>query len=185
MNKNTLLIIASILTLGSVAAFIGYRNYTKSFSPEAEATFQQNGFKIGITFCQPAKKGRLLFGREQDKALVPYNKVWRTGANEATVFTLTKNVQIAGTPIQAGTYSLWTIPGPGNWQVVINQESGQWGTEYNDGKDLARIEVPIRIKTPVTENFTIYFEEKENGANMILSWDQTEAVIPITADNFE
>lgn len=184
MNKNSLLVLGIVLTLCSVVAFIGYRNYTKSFSPEAEAGFEQDGFKIRVTYCQPAKKGRLIFGREQDNALVPYNKVWRTGANESTGLTITKDIQIAGTPIKAGTYSLWTIPGPGTWQVVINEETGQWGTEYNDGKDLARIEVPIRIKTQVTENFTIYFEEKEKGTDMILSWDQTEAVVPIVY-NFE
>lgn len=182
MNKKPLLIVSFVIVFCSVAAFLGYRNYTKSFSPEAEAAFEKGELKVRVTYCQPAKKGRLLFGREQDNALVPYDRVWRTGANEATLITFAWDVILAGTPIPAGTYSLWTIPGPGSWQIVINEETGQWGTEYNDGMNFARIEVPIRIKTPVTENFTIYFEETISGANMILSWDQTEAIVPI---NFE
>lgn len=179
MNKKTLPLLIGLIAFCSVAAFLGYRNYTKSFSPEAEARYEKGNLKIKVTYCQPAKKGRLIFGREQDNALVPYNKVWRTGANEATLITLSQDVDIAGTRVKAGTYSLWTIPGPGSWQVVLNEETGQWGTEYNDGKNLARIEVPIRIKNPVTQNFTIYFEEATEGVTMVLSWDQTEALVPI------
>ncbi|MPR34652.1 DUF2911 domain-containing protein [Salmonirosea aquatica] len=181
MNKKILLV-SGIGVLTLAALFIGYRQYTKSFSPEAVAEYQQGGLNVRVQYCRPARKGRLIFGREQDNALVPYDRVWRTGANEATLITFAENVRVANTPIEAGTYSLWTIPGQAQWQVVLNEETGQWGTQYNDGLDVARIEVPIRVHPKTVENFKIYFEDQPDGADMILSWAHTEAVVPIRPD---
>ncbi|WP_373513269.1 DUF2911 domain-containing protein [Persicitalea sp.] len=181
MKKKVLLLVTIALAILVAAAFFGYRGYTKSFSPEAVAEFDQNGLDVRVKYCRPAKKGRLIFGRETDNALVPYDKVWRTGANEATLITFANDVSVAETPVPAGTYSLWSVPGPAKWQLVINRETGQWGTEYNDGMDFARIEVPIRVNPQVTEDFKIFFHEKPYGTDLILNWDQTEAVAPIRA----
>lgn len=181
MNKK-LLLPGGIGILVAVALFIGYRSYTKSLSPEAVADFSQNGLVVRVKYCSPARKGRLIFGRLQDEALVPYGRVWRTGANEATVITFSENVRVANTPIKAGTYSLWTVPGPAHWQIVLNEETGQWGTQYNDGLDIARVEVPIRVQPKPVENFKIYFEEKNQGTEMILSWEHTEAIVSIRPD---
>jgi hypothetical protein len=183
MNKKVLLA-SSVVGVLLIAAFVGYRSYTKTFSPEAVALYEGDSLTVRVQYCRPAKKGRLIFGREQDNALVPYDKVWRTGANEATLITFSRAVRVAGHPVKAGTYSLWTIPGPARWEIVLNQETGQWGTEYNDGMDLFRAQVPIRIDPSVTENFRIYFEETPTGPNLILDWDQTEAIIPIRG-NYE
>ena len=182
MKKRVLLFSATFLVILVAAAFIGYRSYTKSFSPEASAKFDRNGLDVRVEYCRPAKKDRLIFGRESDKALVPYDKVWRTGANEATLITFANDVTVADTPVPAGTYSLWSIPGPAKWQLVINRETGQWGTRYNDGLDLARIEIPIRVNPQVTEDFRIFFEPKPYGADLVLNWDQTEAIAAIRAD---
>lgn len=182
MKKKVLLLSAIFLIILVAAAFISYRSYTKSFSPEAMVEFDQNGLNIRVQYCRPAKKGRLIFGRETDSALVPYDKVWRTGANEATLITFANDVKVADTSVPAGTYSLWSIPGPAKWQLVINRETGQWGTQYNDGMDLARIEVPIRVNPQVTENFKIFFESKPYGTDLILNWDQTEAIAAIRAE---
>lgn len=182
MKKRVLLISAIFLAILVVAAFIGYRSYTKSFSPEAVAKFDQNGLDIRVQYCRPAKKGRLIFGRETDNALVPYDKVWRTGANEATLITFANDVTVVDTPVPAGTYSLWSIPGPAKWQLVLNRETGQWGTQYNDGMDLTRIEVPIRVNPQVTEKFKVFFEPKPYGTDLILNWDQTEAIAAIRAE---
>jgi len=181
MDKKILLA-GSIGVLVVAALFVGYRTYTKSFSPEAVAEFEHEGLAVRVQYCRPAQRGRLIFGRAQDNALVPYGRVWRTGTNEATLITFSENVHIASTPIKAGTYSLWTIPGPARWQVVLNEETGQWGTQYNDGMDLARVEVPTRVEPKTVENFKIYFEDLPNGADMVLSWAHTEAVVPIRPD---
>ncbi|MCE7067675.1 DUF2911 domain-containing protein [Dyadobacter sp. CY326] len=177
--KRILLIGVALLAIGLVG-FFGVRKYTKSFSPEAVAETNVNGVSVKVTYSKPSKKGRLLFGREQDKALLPYGKVWRTGANEATLIELGSGLSIGGKPVKAGTYSLYSVPGQSTWKIILNSEVGQWGTEYNDGKDILNVDVPIRIRPKVQELFDIYFEEISGGVNMILSWDQTEALVPIT-----
>jgi hypothetical protein len=177
--KRILLIVFALIIV-ALAGFWGVRKYTKSFSPEAVAETSQHGIKLKIFYGQPSKKGRLIFGREQDKALLPYGKVWRTGANEATLIELEEDVIMGGKPVKAGTYSLFSVPGQSSWKIILNSETGQWGTEYNDGKNVMSVEVPIRIRPSVQETFQIYFEEIPNGVNMVLSWDQTEALVPFT-----
>ena len=177
--KKVLLIILGLLLFIAIG-FFGVRTYTKSFSPETTAEYNKGGLDVKVEYSQPAKKGRFIFGREEDKALLPYGKVWRTGANEATVIEFSEEVLFAAKPVAAGKYSLWTIPGPGSWKVILNSETGQWGTNYNDGMNILTSEVPIRVRPKVQELFKIYFEPKPAGADLILSWDQTEAIIPIT-----
>ncbi|WP_439555303.1 DUF2911 domain-containing protein [Dyadobacter sp.] len=174
------LLILLVVVIAGVIGFAGMRMYTKSFSPEAVAETSKNGVNVKVTYSKPSKKGRLIFGREQDNALLPYGKVWRTGANEATIIEIGSGLTIAGKPVQAGTYSLYSVPGQGSWKIILNSEVGQWGTNYNDGKDVLRVEVPIRIRSSVQELFDIYFEEIPTGVNMILSWDQTEAIVPFS-----
>ena len=176
--KRTFVILVVILAAG-LTGFWGLRKYTKSFSPEASAEYNEKSLSIKVNYSRPAKKNRHIFGREQDNALIPYGKVWRTGANEATVIEFEKGVFFAGKSVAAGKYSLWSVPGQGSWKVILNAETGQWGTNYNDGKNILRAEVPIRIRPVVQELFNIYFEEQAHGVNMILSWDQTEAIIPV------
>ncbi|SEJ69217.1 Protein of unknown function [Dyadobacter sp. SG02] len=177
--KRVLLIVFALIIV-ALAGFWGVRKYTKSFSPEAVAETSQNRVKIKVSYGQPSKKGRLIFGREQDKALLPYGKVWRTGANEATLLELEEDVTMGGKLVKAGTYSLFSVPGQSSWKIILNSETGQWGTEYNDGKNVMSVEVPIRIRPSVQEIFHIYFEEIPNGVDMVLSWDQTEALVPFT-----
>lgn len=172
--------IAIILVVVLIGAYLGFRKYTKSFSPEEIAAASESGVDVKVTYSSPAKKNRLLFGREEDKALLPYGKVWRTGANEATIIEFKSDVLVGGKPVKAGQYSLFSIPGQSMWAIILNSETGQWGTEYNDGKDVLRVDVPIRIRQAVQEHFKIFYETIPNGVNMVLSWDQTEALVPIT-----
>ncbi len=177
MKKILLISIAVIVLL--LLAFFGFRQYTKSFSPQEFAEFNESGLDINVQYSSPVKKDRYIFGREIDDALVPYGKVWRTGANEATIIKIGTNVMFGGKALPAGSYSLWSVPGQGAWKIILNSEVGQWGTEYNDGKDFLITEVPIRVLPKVQESFKVYFQSQPNGADMILSWDQIEAIIPI------
>ncbi|MFT4030879.1 MAG: DUF2911 domain-containing protein [Siphonobacter sp.] len=177
------ILIAAVVLAALVGVYsYAHRIYTKSFSPEAIANFNQNGLKLQVAYCQPAKKGRLIFGDSAAHALVPYGKVWRTGANEATKLTINKNVILAGQPLQAGEYTLWTIPGHNFWQIVINSETGQWGTQYNASKDVFRTTVAKQEVTEAQELFEINFVPESYGADMILHWDHTEITIPILAN---
>ncbi|QMW00486.1 DUF2911 domain-containing protein [Spirosoma foliorum] len=168
-----------LLILGIIAAvvLIGYfslRSWTKSSSPEAVAQVDQNGLKIKVDYCQPYKKGRKIFG-----GLVPYGKVWRTGANEATIIEFDQNVVIAGQPLEKGEYTLWTIPSSDGWIAIFNSETGQWGTSYDQTKDVLRVPVASRKHSPMAEQFYISFSPSTTGTDMVLAWDETEAIIPV------
>ena len=171
--KRVLIILAGIVVLLVVAFFV-VRSVTKSNSPEAVAQFEQNGFTVEVNYCRPYKKGRVIFG-----GLVPYGKVWRTGANEATTIKFGQDVTVAGQPVKAGSYTLWTIPSQQGWIVVINGETGQWGTNYDLKRDVLRVPVSTRPLSPPADQFEITFTPENTGTDMLLSWDTTEAVVPI------
>lgn len=172
------------LIIIGVLAFIRFY-YTKSFSPEANTEFSQNGVRIYVFYNRPYKKERLIFGDEKDEALVPYNKVWRTGANEATVFETNKDLLIKGQKLNTGSYSLWTIPGEQNWKIIFNSESGQWGVDFNGesnrnpANDVVTVEVPALTQDKEFEQFTISVEGVGEDIELILLWDKTVVVVPI------
>lgn len=171
--KRILIILAGVVAL-LVVAFFAFKAFTKSNSPEAMAQFDQNGFTVQVNYCRPAKKGRAIFG-----GLVPYGEVWRTGANEATIIKFGQDVTVAGQPVKAGSYSLWTIPSQQGWVAIINGETGQWGTNYDAKRDVLRVSVSTRPLSPPAEQFEVTFTPEGTGTNMLLSWDTTEAVVPI------
>jgi hypothetical protein len=176
------LIIAGILLLIIIGVLAYIRlYYTKSFSPEATAEYNQNGVAIKVSYNRPYKKGRVIFGE-----LVPYGDVWRTGANEASTFETNKDLMIKGQLLKSGTYSLWTIPGEQNWKVILNSETGQWGVDFNGvanrnpSKDALTVDVPALIHDKEFEQFTIAVEKVGEDLELILLWDRTVIVVPIT-----
>jgi hypothetical protein len=133
---------------------------------------------IKVTYGQPMKKGREIFGN-----LVPYGKIWRTGANEATEITFTKDVLIEKKMIKAGTYTLFSIPEEDRWTIILNAVLGQWGAykyDENKSQNVAEFSVPVDKSSDEYEAFTIQFEQTKKGAELILLWDKTKIVIPIT-----
>lgn len=166
-----LLIVAALIAV----YFVGNRFITKSHSPSSTAHHEKNGLEVTVEYCRPYKKNREIFG-----GLVPFGKVWRTGANEATIIKFTKNVKIAGSQLKAGIYTLWTIPTNDNWTIIINSEVGQWGTEYDEIKDVLRVSAPSQ-KLPVPlEMLIIDFTDIGDNIEMLIKWDQTLVNIPIS-----
>ncbi|MDX1639872.1 MAG: DUF2911 domain-containing protein, partial [Balneolaceae bacterium] len=127
-------------------------------------------------YGQPYKRGRDIFG-----GLEAYGEVWRTGANEATELTTTRDILFAGNPLEAGTYALFTIPGKDQWTIILNSQLGQWGAfEYDSSYDVLRVDVDRVKKKEITEAFTIEFEEVQNDSTSItMEWDSTQVKIPI------
>ena len=123
--RKIVFIIGLILALLALGYVINLR-YTKSFSPEDIASYNSNGININVYYCQPSKKGRLIFGSGEN-ALVPYGEIWRTGANEATEIEFSKAVKVNGKQLEAGRYTLFTIPDETSWTVIFNNELDQWG----------------------------------------------------------
>jgi len=129
---------------------------------------------IEVVYSRPSIKGRQIFD-----GLVPYGQVWRTGANNATKITFSTDVKLNDTSIPAGTYALFTIPGPDEWTIIINKGAKQWGAfQYDEKADVARFKVnPIQLAEQI-ETFMIEFNDiRDESANMNLVWDHT--VVPI------
>jgi hypothetical protein len=172
-----------ILILLVIVAWVAYFQSTKSHSPEADVNYVNNGVSIHIFYNRPSKKGREIFG-----GLVPYGKVWRTGANEATVFETSKDLRIKGSILKAGKYSLWTIPNEQAWTIIFNSEYGQWGVNFNGEanrnpqNDVLSIDAPVLIQDKEFEQFTISVEKGGEEQELIFIWDKTLVSIPFTVE---
>lgn len=139
------------------------------------ASYKEADKTIRIIYSRPQLKGRSL------DELAPDGKVWRTGANEAPEITFYEDVNFGGKEIKAGTYSLFTIPGQGEWTVALNKNLNQWGAySYDESADVARIKVPHKTDSNSLEEFSIAFKESDKGAEMVMGWDKTRVSVPIT-----
>jgi len=180
MKKKILLGIAAIVII-----FVGWSLYglfiAKPASPPATVEGSHGDLNMKVTYSRPYKKGRLIFGEESDKALQPYGKYWRLGANAATEITLSKAVNFAGEPVAAGTYRMYAVPGPIEWEVSLNSEAGVFfgAAEPDYSLDILKVKVPAQ-SAPETEQFTINFESDSTGAKMNFIWDKTKVSVPIT-----
>ena len=182
MSTNT----KQILKIGGIIIFLGlillivFRYTTKAHSPEETATFNKNGLKLEVFYNRPYKRDREIFGN-----IVPYDQVWRTGANEATTFETNRDIMVDGSLLQAGKYTLWTIPMKNSWKVMFNSKMYPWGINldkeaYRDKKfDALVLERPVQGSDILIEQFTFSFEDSGEFVNMVLAWDDTMISIPI------
>lgn len=157
------------------------RSATKKHSPAAIASYTQNGFNININYCQPFKKGRLIFGPAETGALQPYGQYWRMGANEATTFSTNTDLVIGDKTLPEGKYAMYAIPQQNVWTIAFNTENDRWGaTAPGQENDVLRVDVPVTETNIVTEQFTITFENDSTTLNAIMSWDNALVKLPIT-----
>jgi len=144
-----------------------------ALSPPDSVQASVAGATIAVRYSRPSMRGRVIFGN-----VVPWNQVWRTGANQATVLEISADVKLAGTTLPAGKYSLWTLPSPTGWMLIVNRNTGQWGTEYDAQYDLVRLPMKVeRLAQPV-ERFTIAIEPRGKGGVLALAWERTRASVP-------
>ena len=159
----------SILTL---FIFSGLQAQEKRASPLINTSQEIGNLEIKIQYGQPSMKGRTIFGD-----LVPYGKVWRTGANEATVIEFNQDVKINGQVVKAGKYALFTIPGEKDWTIIINSVWNQWGAyNYDSEKDVISFKVPAKQTKGSIEKFSIEISEK---GIISLSWDTTQGYFEV------
>lgn len=151
-----------------------------SLSPRIHKSTHVGLAKIELDYGQPSKQDRPIFG-----GLIPYNTVWRTGANSSTKIKLDANVQFGGRFLPKGEYALYTIPNKGKWTIVISKNTGLWGSSgYTEKDDFLRIHVPTIYTKDLKETFSIYFEGYHaNGGNMIITWENTKVSVPIFVDS--
>jgi hypothetical protein len=159
------------------AASSAQQDKSKRPSPPAKAECKLPGGKsVTIDYSSPRAKGRKVYGE-----LVPYGKVWRAGANEATAFLTDADLTIGGTSVPAGSYTIFTIPNADKWQLVISKKTGEWGTAYpGPGEDLARIDMKVSKLPSPLENFTIAFDQSATGCTLHMDWETTRASVDIS-----
>ena len=151
---------------------------SKRPSPHDTAEAALKGKKVTIDYGRPFLKGRKV-GQE----LAPYGKVWRTGADEATTLKTEVDLNIGGVKVPAGTYTLYTLPAEGTWKLIINKQTGQWGTKYDESQDLARVDMKKSALPQSVEQFTISFDKKsESTADLNLDWENTRVSVAVKAE---
>lgn len=145
-------------------------------SPLDVASLRYKDTYVKITYSQPQKKGRQVFG-----GVVPFGKVWSIGANEATEITTTRDITVNGILLKAGTYSLFALPSADKWTIIINSELGLWGSyNYNSRLDVFRFDVPVQsVEGDVYESLTMRFNAGNEMADLLIAWDKTKVTIPI------
>ncbi len=149
-------------------------------SPTTENTQTIGLTDVTVNYSRPGVKGRTIFGD-----LLPYNELWRTGANMATVITFSDDVTVNGSKVEAGSYAIFTIPGENEWTVILNTNTKQSGTgSYDEALDKVRFTVKPTKTADMVESFTIDFESFTNtGATMYMAWENTRIEFAIGVDS--
>ena len=153
---------------------------TKKSSPEKNITYSKGELRLNLFYCSPSKKDREIFGN-----LVPYDEVWRTGANEASTFTTNKDIMIAGKPLPAGKYTLWTIPTETSWKVIFNDKMYGWGVKLTNQKasrdpdhDVLVVDGKVSRSLNTVEKFSITLRVSSPDTSILMfAWDNV--VVPL------
>jgi len=175
MHKKAILL--ALLTLAATVFVTAQDDKSKRPSPPAQAQCKlADGKTITVDYSSPRVKGRKIFGD-----LVPFGKVWRAGANEATTFVTDTDLTVGGKPVPAGNYTIFVVPTASKWTLVISKGTGEWGTDYpGEAKDLTRVDMKTGKTSGPVENFTIALDQKGKGCTLNMSWENTEASIAIS-----
>jgi hypothetical protein len=181
--KRVLVLIGIVVVILAGAIIYLRFFYTKSFSPEANVKFVDADLKVDVFYNRPSKKGRVIFAKD---GLVPFGKVWRTGANEATIFETNRDLSFGGQTLSAGKYSLWTIPNEPNWTIIFNKEIPSWGVGFDgqaqrdSAQDAIKFESPAVLQDKEFEQFTINVEKVGEEMELLFIWDKTLVAAPFT-----
>ncbi|MFY0652417.1 MAG: DUF2911 domain-containing protein [Cyclobacteriaceae bacterium] len=166
----------SIIIILFVAYFSAIMANSRIQSPAESVNATMEGVEVTVDYSRPYKKGRKIFG-----GLVPYGKYWRTGANDATEISFSKDVYFAGQLVKAGKYWLYTIPGEEEWTVVLNTELGAWGLPGpNPTLDVLSLKVTAVSLPQSTEQFKISLEPIKESLDLQMIWDNLQVSVQIT-----
>ena len=174
------LAIAAISLVFYSIFFGSLKNVIWPLSPKDTASIELNNLKLEVKYNRPSKRERDIFG-----ALVPFNRVWRTGANEATTFSTNKDLLIQNMSLPEGKYTLWTVPMEDSWKVMFNSKQYKWGVNENmepmwdPNYDVIELEVPAQTIKTTVEKFTIAFDNKIGELKLTMAWDNTLIEVPL------
>ena len=172
-----------LLSLSLVAASLAFADDKPRVSPHETVTAEIDGSEVTIVYGRPYSKDpktgapRKIWGE-----LVPFGKVWRTGADEATLLTTKQAFDIGGTTVPAGSYSLYTLPDANGAKLIVNKQTGQWGTKYDEKQDLARIDMKKETASKPADQFTIAIEKNPAGGGTLkMTWENTQYSVALKA----
>lgn len=176
-----ILILLAIVALGLFLYSVFVENiFSQRLSPKDSAKIELNDLEIEIEYNRPSKRDRDVFG-----ALVPFDKVWRTGANEATTLKTNTDLIIDGMLLKKGKYTVWTVPMKGKWKVMLNAKQYKWGVDekmkpmWDPNYDAMQFEVPTQQIDTTVEKFTIAFDNKTGHLKLTMAWDTTLIEVPL------
>jgi hypothetical protein len=169
--------VVCLFTLTICIFVFAQQDKSKRPSPPAQAQCKfSDGKAITVDYSSPRMKGRKIFG-----GLVPYGEVWRTGANEATAFNTTADLNVEGKDVPVGNYTIFTVPEQGKWTLIINKQTGEWGIPYKyEANELARVPMQVSRTASPVENFTIEFDQSGGTCKLNMSWENTLASVNIS-----
>lgn len=180
-----LLIVLSIIAVGLLVYSVFVENlFSPRLSPKDTAKITLNDLNIKVEYNRPSKRERDIFG-----ALVPFNQVWRTGANEATTFETNKDLLIDGILLKKGKYTLWSVPMENSWKVMFNSRQYEWGVNekmepmWDPNYDVMETEVKTQKIDETVERFTIAFDNITGNLKLTMAWDNTLVEIPMKVSN--
>jgi hypothetical protein len=171
-NSNMKKILATgLFSLALLSCGFAQSDKSKRPSPPAQNSFVlKSDAKIVIDYSQPAVKGRTI-----GSDIAPYGKVWRTGANEATTFEISKDILVEGQPLKAGKYSVYSIPGENEWTIIFNKKTGQWGTQYSEADDALR----VKVKPTKNANFVERMSFTMDVDKILLNWGNVSVPVKV------
>ncbi len=174
MQKSRAYFVALMIAIFAIGMAAQQQN---PLSPPGTASVKfDDGKTVTIDYSRPSMRNRKIFG-----ALVPYGQIWRTGANAATSLKTDVNLTIGGAAVPAGSYTLFTIPSETGWKLIINKQTGEWGTDYDEKQDLARVDMKVAKNAAPTEQFTISLDKMGgNSATLKLDWADTTASVSVS-----
>ena len=175
MQKHAVTLAIFVVVLTTLAACQKDKSQRPSPPAQAQCSFA-DGKSVTVDYSSPRMKGRKVFGE-----LVPYGEVWRTGANEATTFVTTANLNIGGVSVPVGNYTIFTVPNQNGWKLIVNKKTGEWGIPYKyESDELGRADMKVSQTGSPVENFTIAFDQGGSACTMNISWENTKASVQIS-----
>ena len=175
MFKKLVLLTTAAALVCAVAAPLAAQAQAPA-SPPAKVTAKIGAATVTIDYSRPSMRGRKIMG-----GLVPFDKVWRTGANKATHLITDAALTIGTLAVPAGTYTVYTVPGEKAWTLVINKQTGQWGTQYDQAQDLGRVEMKVEPIQTAVEMFTIAIKASGAKGALTMEWENTRASVAVEA----
>ena len=169
-----------IILLVSIGIYIIYPIWINPKSPRAKEMLQIGEFNIELEYSRPSKRGRLIFGTEDQGALLAYGKYWRMGANAPTRIVINKDVKFAGNELKSGEYSMFAVPYKDYWEITLNSEINSSGYQRPDPSfDIFTVSLPVKKATSVVEQFTISLQNIDSNVVIAMERDKVTASVTI------